>query len=521
MPTADRAARIFDYVVVGGGTAGCAVAARLAEDPEVSVALLEAGGPGSRVLDVPLIGLWAWLRWPRAYCFQDWTVPQAALDGRRVSWPAGRLLGGSSAINAMVYNRGHRASYDRWSALAGPAWTYDALLPYFKRAEDRERGASPWHGSDGPVGVSESRCRDELSEAFVAGCGEVGIPATDDFSGAHPEGAGFCQLTQRAGQRASTAVYLQRTPGGPRVRVHIRTRVTRLTLDGLRVTGVEAVSAGAAVSIRARREVILCAGTVRSPQILMLSGIGPAEPLGRLGIPLVVDRPAVGANLQDHVRLPLLRTFGGANAASPARLVRAGVEYVLARKGLLTSNVCDAAAIVRLDGADVPQLRIIPHWRAPHHAHRASVDFEVAVIDPQSHGRLSLVTRDPEGPMAIDPGYLSVPADAAMLVRAVALARAIADSPSCRTAGVGAEVLPGAGDLSAHVRQHADSAYHPVGTCRLGLDADAVVDPALCVVGVTGLRVADASVMPTTVAGHAQAAVLAIAERAADLITGR
>lgn len=522
MPIVSNAARVFDYVVVGGGTAGCVLAARLAEDPDVSVALIEAGGPPRRVLDVPLLGLWAWLKFPRRYCFQDLTVPQPALGGRRVNWPAGRLIGGSSAVNAMIYNRGHRASYDRWSNVAGPMWTYEALLPYFKRAEDRERGLSQWHGVDGPVAVSESRHLIELAGAFVAGCHEVGIPATDDFSGAQPEGAGYCQLTQRAGRRSSAAEYLERTPGGPRVSVHLRTSVTRLTFERDRATGVEARVGGATVFIRARQEVVLCAGTLRSAQILLLSGIGAADALGRLDIPVVADRPSVGANLQDHVRVPVLRAFGGANPTSPGRLARAGVEYALARRGLLTSNVCDAAAIVRLDAdAAVPQVRIIPHWRAPSQGHRAAVDFEVGLIDPRSQGRLTLTSRDPESPVAVDPGYLSAPQDAAILARGIALARAIGDSQPCRRAGVGDEMQPGAGDVGEYLRDHADTAFHPVGTCRLGMDPDAVVDTELRVIGVSGLRVADASVMPTTVAGHAQAAVMAIAERAADLIAAR
>jgi len=521
VPYASHADKVFDYVVVGGGTAGCVLAARLAEDPGVSVALIEAGGPPRRVLDVPLIGLWAWLKWPRRYCYQDLTVPQQALGGRRVNWPSGRLIGGSSAVNAMIYNRGHRASYDRWANVAGPSWTYDALLPYFKRAQDRERGVSQWHGVDGPVAVSESRHLIELATAFVAGCHDVGIPATDDFSGAQPEGAGFCQLTQRAGRRSSSAEYLERTPGGPRVSVHLRTAVTRLTFDRGRATGIEARMGGAPVSIRARREVILCAGTLRSAQILMLSGIGDAAALGRLGIPVVADRPSVGSNLQDHVRVPVLRSFGGSNPASPGRLARAGVEYALTRRGLLTSNVCDAAAIVRLDdSAEVPQVRIIPHWRAPSHGHRAAVDFEVGLIDPRSHGRMTLLSADPGHPVAVDPGYLSAPEDAAILARGIALARAIGDSEPCRRAGVGDEVQPGRADVAEYLREHVDTAFHPVGTCRLGQDRDAVVDVALRVIGVSGLRVADASVMPTTVAGHAQAAVMAIAERAADLITG-
>ena len=473
----------FDYVIVGGGSAGCALAARLAEDADLTVALLEAGGPQRRILEVPLIGLWAWLRWPSRYCWQDWTVPQPALDNRRLFWPAGMCVGGSSSINAMVYNRGHRGSYDRWAGVAGPAWTYDALVPYFRRAEDRERGASPWHGVGGPIGVAESRYRSDLAHAFVAGCLEAGLPATDDFS-VQPEGAGLSQLTQRAGRRSSATAYLDRTPGGPRVAVLTHARVTRLTFDGERVTGVEYTAGRSLVRIGARREVILCAGVVRTPQLLMLSGIGPADSLRRLGIDVVADSPSVGANLQDHVRVPVLRAFSGPNPASPLRLMLAGVEYALARRGLLTSSVCDAAAVLRLDAdAGVPQVRIIPHWRATSDQRRTVVDFEVALVDPQSRGRLSLITRDPSAAMAIDPAYLSAPMDGAILTRGIELARTIAETPSCRSAGVGPEILPGSRDVWAHLRAHSATAYHVVGTCRLGSDTGAVATEPFSVDG--------------------------------------
>ena len=239
-----RARRVdtFDYVVVGAGSAGCVVASRLAEDPDISVALLEAGGPYRRVLDIPLVGLWAWLRRPGAFCWRDWTVPQSALDGRRVFWPAGRLLGGTSAINAMMYSRGHRASYDQWRLGSDPEWDYEALLPYLRRAEDQEGGASAWHGVGGPLAVSDSRYSNELMRAFVAGCRNLGIPATDDFNGPHAEGAGFPQVTQRRGRRVSLGAYLERTPGGPRVSLHLRARATRLLIQRGKVMGVEYAS---------------------------------------------------------------------------------------------------------------------------------------------------------------------------------------------------------------------------------------------------------------------------------------
>ena len=509
----------FDYVVVGAGTAGCAVAARLAEDPSVSVAVIEAGGRYRRVLDVPLVGLWAWLRRPPGFCWQDWTVPQAALDGRRVWWPAGRLVGGSSAINAMIYCRGSAASYDRWRDGGDPEWSYDELLPYFRRAEDQERGASPAHGVGGPVAVSDGRYISALGRAFVAGCEEIGIPPIDDFNGARAVGAGFFQVTQRRGRRSSAADYLRHTAGGARVSVHLGSRVVRVLMDGGRATGVALANGRTMSRIRARREVILSAGVARSPQLLMLSGIGPADALRRAGVDVLVDNPDVGANLQDHVRVQVVREIAGPRPTRVAGLVRAGVEYLGRRRGLLASNVCDAGAVVRLAESDqVPALRILCQWRAWPHERASFIALEVALIDPRSRGRLSLASNDPDDPITIDPGYLTDARDFERLARGVDLTRAIGASAPCRRAGVGREVQPADGDVAAHIRRHANSAYQAVGTCRLGHDRWAVVDSRLRVTGVAGLRVVDASVMPTTVAGNAQAAVLAIAERAADLI---
>jgi choline dehydrogenase-like flavoprotein len=513
----------FDYVVVGAGTAGCVVGARLASAfGASSVCVLESGGPYRRELDIPLVSLWAWLRRPARYCWQDVTEPQAELAGRRIEWPAGRLVGGSSAINAMIYCRGHPASYDRWQECVGatpgaPEWNYRALLPWFRKAEDFEHGASAWHGSDGPVGVSTTRHRTELAEAFLAGCGEIGIPRSADFNADEPEGAGYLQLSQRHGRRASAARYAQEAAGTTAPTLRLGTTVRRIVFERGRAIGVECATAGGVELIRAEREVILCAGAVRSPQLLMLSGIGPADALRRLGIAVVADAGGVGANLRDHLRIPVAHILERPRPTRVPALLRAGVEYATARKGLLASNVADAAAILRPDAAQpVPQVRIVCRWRVlPEHPANV-VDFEVVAIDPASRGRVTLASADFADPPRIDPGYLTEACDRIALERGAGVARAIARSAACRTAGLRDEVLPGAGPLIDHIRSRADTAFHPVGTCRLGADALAVVDPWLRVRGAEGLRVVDASVMPTTVAGNAQAAVLAIAERAAD-----
>jgi choline dehydrogenase-like flavoprotein len=519
-----KAARIFDYVVIGAGTAGCAVASRLA-GAGAKVALLEAGGPHRRILEVPLLSLWAWLRRPTRYCWSDWTEPQAALGGRRVFWPAGRLVGGSSAINTMIYCRGHRASYDRWQCPAdsksdAPAWNYGALLPYFRRGEDFEGEESTHHGTGGPIGVSASCHPTALADAFLRGCEELGIRRNGDFNSGTADGAGYLHLTQHRGRRTSSARYLRTDVDLGLPTVCLRSRVRRIVIERGRATGAEVATSSGDSLIRADREVILCAGVVRSPQLLMLSGVGPADVLRRFGIGVVADRPGVGDNLQDHVRVPVAHECAGPRPTAPTALVRGAVQYALTRKGLFASNVADAAAIVRLDGSrEIPNLRILCRWRVlPQHPVWA-VDFEVVAIDPSSRGRVTLVSADPVQPPQIDPGYLTSPADAEVLRRGVELARELAATRACRAAGIGAEVLPGgAGRTIEHIRQHADTAFHPVGTCRLGADANAVVDPWLRVVGVSRLRVVDASVMPTTVAGNAQAAVFAIAERAADFI---
>ncbi|MGZ8268144.1 MAG: GMC family oxidoreductase [Burkholderiales bacterium] len=515
---------VFDYVVIGAGTAGCIVASRIAAASAASVCLVEAGGPYRRELDVPLVSLWAWLRRPSRYCWQTVTAPQPALGGRRITWPAGRLVGGSSAINAMIYCRGHPASYDRWSDGActmpnAPEWSYRALLPYFCKAEDFENGASTSHGAGGPIGVSSPRYENDLAAAFLAGCGEIGIPSTADFNAEFAEGAGFLHVTQQNGKRTSTARYLQGSIAGHRPTLRLGTTVRRILFEGGRATGVECVSADGVDVLRAEREVILCAGTVRSPQLLMLSGIGPADALNKLGIPVVVDAEGVGANLRDQVRIPVVRVLARPRPTRPLALLKGGLQYVFARKGLLTSNVADAAAILRLDDTcRIPQVRIVCRWRVlPQHP-AYLVDFEVVAIDPASRGSLRLVSNDFAVPPRIDPGYLTDPSDAETLAGGLEIARDIARSAACRAAGLRDEILPGEEPVITHIRQRADTAYHPVGTCRLGADPLAVVDPWLRVRGVDRLRVVDASVMPTTVAGNAQAAVFAIAERAAEWI---
>lgn len=518
MPGRSSESTTHDFVVVGAGSAGCVIASRLAR-PGVSVALLEAGGPYRRILDIPLVSLWAWLRNPEAFCWQDQTVPQPRLEGRRIWWPSGRVVGGSSSINAMIYTRGHPQSYDRWQIGGDVDWSFEALRPYFRAAENQERGASFHHGAGGPLGISDTRYKNPLAQAFIDGCAELGIEPVSDFNGDKACGAGYLQMFARNGRRSTTAAYLERLDARERVTLYLRARATRVLFEGTRAVGVEYVSEGRVHRVRANAEVIVSAGTVRSPHLLMMSGIGPAADLRATGVPVVADRSEVGGNLRDHVRVPVIRSLNRPRPTRPMALVRAGFDYLSSRSGLLTSNVCDAMALALPDPLSrIPQVRIVCRWRALPQEPGTLVDFEVVLIDPASSGRLTLRVDSREESLAIDPGYLREERDRRSIEEGIALARSIADSAPCRAAGIDAEFLPGSIEVARHVARHADSAYHPVGTCRMGSDGQAVVDPRLRVVGVSGLRVVDASVIPTTVSGNAQAAVVAIAERAADLI---
>lgn len=511
MPDRTAGQSSYDTVVVGAGTAGSILAARLAQRGE-RVALVEAGGPYRRILDIPLVSLWAWLRSPDRYCWNQYTVPQPALDGRRIWFPGGRITGGSSALNAMIYTRGHPASYDRWGV---PGWGFADLLPYHKRAEDFEGGASDTHGAGGPLAVSNSRFRSPLTDAFVSASAEAGVPQTDDFNGPSSHGAGYYDLSQRRGLRSvpgkSYLALARRCPG---FTLRTEARTTSLILQKGRVQGVYLGREG---SLSAGR-VVLSMGAVRTPQLLMRSGIGPAGHLQRLGINVVADLPAVGSGLQDQVRVPVAFHHRRGHPTRPDRLVLAGVQYALARRGLLSSNVCDAAAVVSLSSGGIPDFRVAVRWRVFPETGLPLVDLEVAILQPRSSGTVRLRSVNPDEEPAIDPGYLSETGDRETLVAGIEFARRIAASPALRQAGLGDEYAPGSNSVDAHIRAQAGSAYHPVGTCRMGVGEDAVVDPALRVRGVEGLHIVDASIIPSCVAANAQASVVAIAEKAADVL---
>ena len=540
-----------DYVVVGAGSAGAALAARLSEDPAVSVLLLEAGGP-DRALELHVPAAFSKL-FRGAYDWNYDTVPQPGLDGRTVYWPRGKTLGGSSSLNAMMWVRGFAADYDEWAATAGEAWSWDALLPYFRRVERTEGATDPTHGTDGAQPVERQRDPRPHTAAFLAAAREAGHPVTPANL---PEGQGFSQtmVTEHRGARASTAdAYLRPARRRRNLRVVTGAFVRRVTFaagsggsagsagsapEPPRATGVYVDIAGVTRHVRARREVVLSGGAINTPQLLMLSGIGPAEHLAEHGIEVVVDAPEVGANLQDHLVAGLAPAAHGGtlyDAERPAELAR----YLARRTGMLTSNVAEAYGFVRTPEADaagvpegLPDIELIfapvPYvgeGLVPTPAHGLTVG--AILLRPRSRGTIRLASADPAAKPLIDPAYLSDPdgVDAATMLAGLAECERLIDTDALRALTTGAWVQPAGGErmspaerAEASLRRYSHTLYHPVGTARMGTDASSVVDPELRVRGVTGLRVADASVMPTVIRGHTNAPAIVIGEVAADLL---
>jgi len=526
---------MFDYVVIGGGTAGAALAARLAEGSDRSVCLLEAGGRDRHpFIKVPAavaaaIGT-AKLNWRFA------TVPQPGMNGRRIPVPRGRVLGGSGSINGMVYFRGHPTDYDDWADEGAPGWSYAEVLPYFTRSENNEDyPASVFHGVGGPINVRLVARPNQLNYDFGEALASLQYPACPDFNAANPEGYGFRQGLIRAGQRESTSRSLLR-PAMTRPNLHVMTDAwaARLLLDGRRVIGVELTDGR---RVMARGEVVLCAGTIQSPQLLMLSGIGPGEHLRSVGIEVAHDLPGVGGNLHDHVASPIhietdVPTSYGISWRALPRGVYNLFEYILARKGPFAGNVFESVAFLRTDPdlvrPDVqfvfqPAKRLTTKLPLPvGHGYALSP----VCLYPKSRGRITLAAADPRAAPLIDPQLLTAPGDIDPLVRAIKLARRVFAAPSfARYHGV--EVAPGPevtsdAAIENYIRETGYTVHHPVGTCRMGKGADAVTDPAsLKVHGMEGLRVADASVFPSIIGGNTNAPTVMVAERAADFILGR
>ncbi|MFL5843292.1 MAG: GMC family oxidoreductase [Solirubrobacteraceae bacterium] len=512
---------MYDYVIVGAGSAGCVLAARLSEDPAVSVLLLESGPPDvNQNIHVPL----GYLSLGRTEVDWDFTsAPEPFCDNRRITLPRGRVLGGSSSINAMVYIRGNRADYDGWGI---PGWTYDDLLPYFIKSEDNERGASEFHGAGGPLPVSESRSRNPMSLAFAAAAIEAGFPANDDFNGATQDGFGIYQVTQRNGMRASASVaYLHPAMTRPNLTVLPYMHVHRVLFEGTRAAGVVASQLGRLTEYRAEREVILCGGAYNSPQLLMLSGIGPAEHLTMREIEVLVDQPEVGENLSDHAA-----SYGVWTTPEPVSLLlalepAALEEFEATQSGPLTSNLAEGGGFVRMEsGAPAPDVQfhiapvqIVDEGQSDPTAH--GLWISPCVLQPEARGSVRLQNNDPTGKPVIRNNFYASEKDTRTAVDAFRLMLEITRQPALAPYCAEGFTVPASGseaDLLAHVKRTTFAIYHPVGTCAMGT----VVDDELRVLGVEGLRVVDASVMPMVPRGNTNAPTIAIAERAADLIKG-
>lgn len=528
---------MHDYIVIGGGSAGCVLAARLSEDPSVRVALLEAGPPDKSLLIHCPAGL-ALMAQVKQSNWGFETAPQAGLNGRRGYQPRGKVLGGSSSVNAMVYIRGQHADYDHWAAAGNPGWGWPDVLPYFRRSEHNERGADDWHGEQGPLNVKDLGSPNPWAQRFVEAGVQAGFAANDDFNGATQEGVGMYQVTHRGGERCSAAkAYLTPALARPNLEVLTGTRALGLLFEGPRVVGVRVRQGGEQRELRATREVLLAAGALQSPQLLMLSGIGDGAHLQTVGIATRHHLPGVGRHLHDHPDIVLVAGVSGTPEArelfglTPGGAWRAlqGVrEWKNHRTGLLTTNFAEAGGFVRSRPEEAaPDLQLhfvvgqlVDHGRKTVFGHGWSC--HACVLQPESRGRLTLASADPLAAPHIDPNFLAARADVDRLVRGVKLMRRIVGQPALALPGTrpARSWASATSDdaIEAFVRQYADTIYHPVGTCRMGPDANSVVDARLRVHGLQGLRVVDASIMPRIVSGNTNAPTIMIAEKAVDMI---
>jgi len=522
-----------DFVVVGGGSGGCAVAGRLSEDPKTSVAVLEAGGagdnwvvttPGALALMVPSkLNNWAF----------D-TVPQAGLQGRIGYQPRGKGLGGSSAINAMVYIRGHRSDYDQWASLGNIGWSYADVLPYFKRSEDNADFDGEYHGKDGPLAVNRLRTDNPVQQTFLQAAREAQFRIREDFNAEDHEGLGIYQVTQKNGERWSAARAYVHPHMGTRanLRVETQAQATRILFEGKRAVGVEYRQGEAVKQIRARREVIVSSGAFQTPQLLLLSGVGDSAALARHGIATTHHLPGVGQNLQDHpdfifAYLSDSPYFTGMSFSGIAHQLRAIMQYRRERRGPMTSNFAECGGFLKTrPDLEIPDIQL--------HFGMAMVDdhgrkrrwgrgfsCHVCLLRPKSRGSVSLHSADPFAAPAIDPNFLGEVDDLESMVAGYKTTRRLMETPALKalqkkdmfTAGVETD-----DDIRSLLRARVDTVYHPVGTARMGNDAMAVVDPKLRVHGLEGLRIVDASVMPTLIGGNTNAPTIMIGEKAADMI---
>jgi choline dehydrogenase len=521
----------YDYIIVGAGSAGSVLANRLSAKPDIKVLLIEAGG-SDRSLYVRMPAGIASLSGPRFNWGYE-TAPQAAMKGRRMYWPRGRLLGGSSSVNAMVYMRGQPADYDHWRQLGNAGWSYADVLPWFKKSECNERLHDEFHGSDGPLNVAERPYTNPLSHVFVEAAQQAGLPFNPDFNGSAQLGVGLFQVTQKNGRRWSAAsAYLHPAAGRENLTIVTKARATRVLIDKGRAVGVEYARGRKRRTARATREVVLAGGAINSPQLMLLSGIGPAAELRTLGVRVALDLPGVGKNLQDHLNVNIVRrakrgsTLDGKNRGLAP--IGVALEFLLYGTGPGTSNVAEAGAFAISGlGAATPDIQhhfipaqVVDHARTIMDGD--GVTLHSCCLRPQSRGEIRLASSDPLKPPIMDPNYLAAEYDLKILIDGLRRGREILAAAAFKP-WLEEERMPGTATqsdaaLEDFIRAAAETEYHPVGTCKMGSDAMAVVDDQLRVRGIERLRVIDASIMPTVVSGNTNAPVIMIAEKGADMM---